>query len=140
MKPNQTPALAALLAGSLFAVTVLRAEEPTAPPKRIKPDAGHREVIGVPPSAIFEKLGLSDEQKAKLKAATEDTQKQSKALREDTTMKRQDKMAKLAELSKAHKAKVKEILTPEQFEKYQKYEEEHRPIRPDNRVRGPNVG
>ena len=140
MKSNKILALTLLIASSLFTVSELQAANSTTPPKEVKPNvrAGGAHVRrGV---ETYEQLGLSDDQKAKMKAAMDEMQKQSQALREDTTVKLEEKRAKYMELHKAKQAKVKEILTPEQFEKFQKQMEQNReqrqPMRPDNRVRG----
>ena len=128
MKLNKTFALVALVAGSLFAGTALQAQDSTNAPAGEKHPGGpggmHR-----PPSAdmIAKDLGLTDDQKAKVKAVLEDTQSKMKALREDTSLSREDKKAKFKEIREGNQAKMKEILTPEQYDKWQKKMQQHRP-------------
>jgi Spy/CpxP family protein refolding chaperone len=69
--------------------------------------------------AMKQQLGLSDDQVEKLKPVFKDQQEKMAALRADTTLSREDLMAKRKEIQDATSAKVKEILTPDQFTKWQ---------------------
>ncbi len=129
MKLNKTLALTALIAGSLFAVTALQAEDSATPPKGDKPHGGPGAHARGPGGDMLKDLNLTDDQKAKMKAAREEMETQGKALRDDTTLKPEEKRDKFKALREAQHAKVKEILTPEQFEKFQKMME-HRPMGP----------
>jgi Spy/CpxP family protein refolding chaperone len=66
---------------------------------------------------LKEKLGLTDEQSAKVKDIFEKHRGEFAKLREDTDLKPEDKRAKMLELRKAEMAEVREVLTPEQKEK-----------------------
>ena len=128
MKLNKTLALAAIIAGSLFAATALQAEDSTNTPAGDKhaggPGGMHRA-----PSAdqIAKDLGLTDDQKAKVKVVLEDTQSKMKALHDDTSMSKEDKKTKFKEIRDGNQAKMKEILTPEQYDTWQKKMQQHRP-------------
>jgi Spy/CpxP family protein refolding chaperone len=125
MKLNKTLALTALMAGGLFAASTLQAQDATNTP----PAGEHHGGPGGPggmrgrPNAdmIAKELGLTDDQKAQVKAAIEDTQSKMKALRDDTSLSPEDKKAKFKEIRDANMAKMKEILTPEQFTKWQSH-------------------
>ena len=129
MKLNKTFAFTALVASSLFVGTALQAEDSTTPPPSgDKPHSGPGGMHGRPNGdTIAKELGLTDDQKAKVKIVLEDQQTQMKALHEDTTLSPADKKAKFMELRKASQAKMKEILTADQYEKWQKHME-HRPM------------
>lgn len=128
MKLNKTFALAALVAGSLFAGSALQAQDSTNAPAGEKHPGGpggmHR-----PPSAdmIAKDLGLTDDQKAKVKALLEDTQSKMKALHDDTSVSKEDKKTKFKEIRDGNQAQMKEILTAEQYDKWQKKMQQHRP-------------
>ena len=123
MKLTKTFALAAALAGSLF--TMQAQDSTNTPPAGGPPGGGMR---GRPNMDMMAKdLGLSDDQKAKMKVVMEDTQTQMKALRDDTSLSKEEKMAKGKELRESTQAKMKEILTPEQLAKWQKHMQQNRP-------------
>jgi len=127
MKLNKTLALAAIVAGSLLAGTTLQAQDSTNTPPAGKSPGGpgmHR-----PPSAdmIAKELGLTDDQKAKVKTAMEEQQSKMKALHDDNTIAKEDKRAKAKEIRDSFVASMKEILTPEQFTKWQSHMPQHRP-------------
>jgi Spy/CpxP family protein refolding chaperone len=128
MKLNKMFTLAALVAGSMFVGMALQAED--AAPKGKPPGGPGAHARGPGGGEMFKDLNLTDDQKAKMKANMEEMQKQMKALREDATLKEEDKRAKFKALREANQAKIKEILTPEQFEKFQKRMQEHRPMGP----------
>ena len=134
MKSNKTLALTSFIACSLLTVSALQAANPPPPPKEGKLDARADDAHARRGVETYEQLGLSGDQKAKMKAAMEEMQKQRQALHDDTTVKQEEKRVKYMELHKATQAKVKEILTPKQFEKFQKQMERDRqrnqPIRP----------
>jgi Spy/CpxP family protein refolding chaperone len=125
MKLNKTLALAALMAGGLFAASTLQAQDSTNTP----PAGEHHGGPGGPggmrgrPNAdmMAKELGLTDDQKTQVKAALEDMQSKMKALHDDTSASPEDKKAKFKEIRDANQAKMKEILTPEQFTKLQSH-------------------
>ena len=66
---------------------------------------------------MMAELNLTDAQKAKLKPIMEATRAQMKAMREDTTMSREDKMAKMKAMRATNETKINAILTPTQQKK-----------------------
>jgi Spy/CpxP family protein refolding chaperone len=103
-------------------------EKPAAPagerPARA-PGAGPRDVAERL-KTLKEKLGLTDEQTAKIKEVFEKHRDEFATLRKDESLKPEDKRAKMLELRKAEMGEVRALLTPEQQEKMK----ELRPIRP----------
>ena len=123
---TKTLALATFVAGSLFAGSLaLQAQDTpqTPPPAGAGPGAHAR------PNAdqIAKDLGLTDDQKAKVKAAMEEQQTAMKALRDNTTLSKEDKHTQMKALRESFLAKMKEILTPEQLEKWQKAMQHNHP-------------
>ena len=66
---------------------------------------------------MTEKLGLTEEQQGKLKAIFEKNMPKAKALREDSTLSKEDRRAKMIELRKGEADEIRAVLTPEQQEK-----------------------
>jgi Spy/CpxP family protein refolding chaperone len=62
-------------------------------------------------------LNLTDEQKAKLQPILQDENRQMEALRNDTSMTQEQKIAKANEVRQNASPKIKAILTPEQLQK-----------------------
>ncbi|MBI3478458.1 MAG: hypothetical protein HY010_22245 [Acidobacteria bacterium] len=69
---------------------------------------------------LTKRLGLSDEQKEKLRPILQDEEKQMSSLDSDTTLTAQQKHHKMREIRRASKSQMDEILTPEQKEKMPK--------------------
>jgi len=120
MKLTTTFALAALVAGTLLAGnTSLQAQNNTNTPPAGGPPGGPG-MRGRPNAEQFAKdLGLTDDQKAKVKAVMEESQTKMRSLREDTSIQAADKMAKAKELRADTMSKMKEILTADQYTKWQ---------------------
>ena len=111
MKMTKTFAIVTLVAGSLLAGSLaLQAEDA---PKT--PAAGGGAHARPNLDQVTKDLGLTDDQKAKVKAALEEQQTAMKALAPEDR-----RTAKGKEIREAFTAKLKTILTPEQFEKWQK--------------------
>ena len=124
MKLNKTFALAAVVVGSLFAGGIAaQAQENTNTPPAGAPGMRGRPNM----EKIAAELGLSDDQKAKLKTVTTNQQAKVRALREDTTLSQEDKRAKLKEIRADTQTQIKEILTEEQFAKWQTIMKRNRP-------------
>ena len=81
---------------------------------------------------LAEKLNLTDDQKAKIKPILEDQHKQMMALREDTSMSREDRFAKFREIRKETFEKMHPILSPEQQKQLKKMQQ----MRHERRRRG----
>jgi periplasmic protein CpxP/Spy len=65
-------------------------------------------------------LGLSDEQANKLEPVLKEQQDKLNALRRNTSLSRQERLAKLRELQKVTDDKIKAVLTPTQADKWQR--------------------
>ena len=122
MKLNKTLALAALVAGGLFAGSVaLQAQEKSTPPPAGAPPGGMRARGNF--DTLAKALELTDDQKPKVKVIFDDRQQKQRDLRADTTTDAAAKRAKAKEIRDAASAKVKPILTPEQFTKWEKMDQ-----------------
>jgi Spy/CpxP family protein refolding chaperone len=62
-------------------------------------------------------LNLTDEQKAKLRPILQEQNQQMEALRNDTSMTQEQKVAKANEVRQNASPKIRAILTPEQLQK-----------------------
>lgn len=62
-------------------------------------------------------LNLTDQQKAQIKSIREDARQQVQAIQNDSSLAKEQKMAKVKEIRKATIEQIKSILTPEQREK-----------------------
>ena len=82
-----------------------------------KPKAPGGRAPGERLKTLTEKLGLTEEQQAKIKDIFAKTAPKAKALREDTALSQEDKRAKMMELRKAEAEEIRAVLTPEQQEK-----------------------
>ena len=63
---------------------------------------------------MSEKLGLTDDQKEKLKAIFEKNMPKMKELRGDTALSQEDKRAKMQEIRQSEAEEIRALLTPEQ--------------------------
>jgi len=67
---------------------------------------------------LTQKLNLTADQATQVKAIDEDAQKQSKAVREDTSIAGPDRRAKMMDIHKAAQDKIRALLTPDQQTKF----------------------
>ncbi|HEY2328212.1 MAG TPA: hypothetical protein VGI63_00165 [Verrucomicrobiae bacterium] len=117
MKLTKTLALAALVAGSLFAGSTLQAQNSTnTPPAGTPPGMRARPNF----EQLSKQLELTDDQKPKVKAVTDDMMQKMRDLRQETSLSQEDRRAKVKEIRDASNAKLKEILTADQYAKWQK--------------------
>ena len=72
----------------------------------------------------FEQLNLTDEQKAQLKSLKENLKKESEALKNNTSLTKEQKQAAKKELHDKWRAQAEAILTPAQKEQLQKMKSE----------------
>lgn len=150
MKLNSIHLLVATLTLAALVLTPspARAEDPapTTPPPDKAPKAQKGERPARPGGeqaegararrdAAMAELGLTDEQRDKLRAAQKDQADKAKAIREDASLSREQKTAKVRELRDSFNASAKTILTADQYEKWQKMQEARR-----NRPGRPNPG
>jgi hypothetical protein len=113
MKLNKTLALAALVAGSLFAGSTLQAQDSTN-----TPSAGAPAVRNRPDFA--KELNLTEDQKPKFQEIMKGAQQKRQALRADTSLSAEDKKAKAKAIQEDTTKQMKALLTEEQFTKWQK--------------------
>ena len=73
-------------------------------------------------------LGLTSEQKEKLKPLLKEQRDKMRALREDTKSSRAEKAAKVKALQDEMAPKLKEVLTAEQYDKLIHRRQEHREV------------
>ncbi len=120
MKTKRLMFIGALAGFVAFGPAAFAQEKKDAPkaPERGKAAPGDRL------KELAEQLNLTDEQKEKLKPIVQEQAEKLKALREDTTLSQQDKIAKFREIQQAGQEKIKAILTPEQQQKMDKLREQ----------------
>ncbi len=112
---------------ALLALSGLLASSPSSSPQTTNPPALTPASAAQSPHAKFgplrmmkQSLNLTDEQMQKLEPVMKEQQAKIAALRSDTTLSRQDRVAKQKQIGEAGNAKLKAVLTPDQAEKWQK--------------------
>lgn len=86
-----------------------------------RPPAAERAEAGRARSeATLAELGLTDAQRDQLREAQRDQLEKLRAVRDDSSLTREQRMAKIRELREAAAATTRSILTEEQYEKWQK--------------------
>ncbi|MDZ7880079.1 MAG: hypothetical protein U5L45_20545 [Saprospiraceae bacterium] len=63
-------------------------------------------------------LGLTSDQKAKMKDIAQSFKGKMKAIKTDASLSRDQKKTQMGEVAKSHEAELKAVMTPEQFTKY----------------------
>lgn len=71
-------------------------------------------------------LSLTEDQATKLKTINREFRQKSSALRNDSTMSKEEITTKVKELRDQHQKKLKSVLTEEQFKKWEKFKDENR--------------
>lgn len=128
MKNNKLVILALIALGGLVAFApITRAQDapPANPaPGEAKPGGpGGRPGMGDPMQMMKEQLNLTDDQTEKLKPIMQERRDKMQALRKDTALTQEDKMAKRKEIMDDSNAKIKPILTAEQQDKFTQMQE-----------------
>lgn len=86
----------------------------------------------------MQQLGLTENQKTKMKALHEEMQQQKNTIKNDATLSDDQKKEKMKELHKAQSEKMKTILTPDQQEKMKAFREQrkqnHKGHKMDNKM------
>ena len=109
---NKLSLVAALAVGGLLAcATVTSAQDA---PKKKGPTVEQRV------DRMNTELNLTADQKTKVTALFEDSQKKMRELRQDTSLSQEDRREKMRGMREAEDKKLKEILTPEQWQKWEK--------------------
>jgi Spy/CpxP family protein refolding chaperone len=75
---------------------------------------------------VSKELGLTEQQKEKLKPILQAEMEKLKALRDDTSLSRRAKFKALRAIQSEYKPQVKAVLTPEQYKKWEKMRAERR--------------
>ena len=133
MKINKISLITLLAAGGLLALgTNLRAQDGDAKEKSgDKPQRPRSDMAGGGgqgfAAKMAEELKLTDDQKAKIKAANDEQREKRQAIREDANLTQEQKREKTTALREETNKKMKEILTPEQFEKWEKMRQQGGP-------------
>jgi len=70
-------------------------------------------------------LNLSDDQQQKIKPLLENQSQQMQSLRQDTTMSREDRMAKMQQIRQSTNEQIKEILNPDQQKQFEQMQNRH---------------
>ena len=110
------------LAGMLSLQPMARAAETSAAAQPAQDERGA--AIRERMQAVAKELGLTDEQKQQLKPILQAEAEKLKALRDDQSLTRPEKLEKLKILREELLPQLKEILTPEQLAKWQKLRQE----------------
>ena len=73
---------------------------------------------------LTKKLNLSDDQQVKLKPILEDQRKQMEAIRDDSSLSRQDRFSKMQDLRQSSDTQIKSVLNDDQQKTFEKMREE----------------
>jgi Spy/CpxP family protein refolding chaperone len=111
---KQTWAALAAIAGTLTFQPLTRAADDQAPAAAGARRAALRERM----QETARELNLTDEQKQKLQTIVREQMQKLRDLRRDTSLSREQKLAKLKAAREDLLAEIKKVLTPEQFEKW----------------------
>ena len=132
MKLNKNIVLAALFAAALqLGSANVRAQVTSTPSlEKPAPGVGGPRMHGPNLDNIAKLLELTDDQKAKIKAAFEAQQQKLRALMTDQTLSKEDRRAQSKQLREDLNTQLKGILTDEQLAKWQKMMAHHRPGQP----------
>jgi periplasmic protein CpxP/Spy len=114
---NSRKSLALVLGAVLLSLPALRAEGPPAGGLGGGPPDGKREMRREKMGAMAEELGLSEDQKAQMKDVLQQEKAELDALRDNTSLAKEDKRAQLDAIRKSYMEKRHAIMTPEQREK-----------------------
>lgn len=85
---------------------------------------------------MLDELNLTEEQKGKAKTVLDDQAKQMKAVREDSSLAREDRQAKMRDIRQATMKQIKEMLTPEQLKKMDELQQKAREKAPSSTSTG----
>ena len=138
---RRTAIQVAILALGMTALTALptMAQDPSVPPPP-QDQAGPRQGgpgRGNQVEFLTKKLNLTPDQVTQVKAIDEDAAKQSKAVRDDTSVAGPDKRAKMMDIRKASQDKIRALLTDDQKTKFDALQTEMRGRMRDRGEGGP---
>lgn len=72
--------------------------------------------VGAKLKWLADQLGLTEAQRSQIKGIAKDAMQQAKAIRQDTTLTRQQKREKIVQIRQDTVARIKALLTPEQLQ------------------------
>jgi len=112
-----------------IAIPVSQAQTPGTPPTPPPPPAGehlkkHDGPRGDRLKHLSEKLGLTEDQKTKLKPIIKEEGQAIKAVRDDASLAKDAKWAKIEGIRKSYHEQIRALLTPEQATKFDEFREE----------------
>lgn len=117
--------MVALCSGALFAIPMVAQDTaPAAPQGQMGPRG--RGMEGRQLEMLTQKLNLTADQQAKVKAIDDDTAKQMMAVRNDASLSQDDRHAKMMDIRKSSQDKIRGILTDDQKTKYDAMQAEMR--------------
>lgn len=87
--------------------------------------------------AMGDKLGLTEDQKTKIKAIKQDTREKAKLIMGNDSILKEAKKEQLKQLRETSKTQVQQVLTPEQKAQIEKWREEHKQKRADRKKAKP---
>jgi len=123
MKINRLGLVAALAVGLLSCGTALAQDAKEGKGKRAVPSVQERL------DKMTTELKLTDEQKPKVKAAMESSDKKRQEIFADSSVPREQRREKMQVVMEEQNKKMKEILTAEQYGKWEKMRDSMRPGR-----------
>ncbi len=137
-----TIALSGLLAIGMNAAIASAQDAPPPPPDGAMQGQGMRH--GMDPDQqlahMTKRYNLTADQQSQLKPILANHQQQMMALRSDTSMSRQDKMAKMQSMQQDHMQKVEAVLTADQKTKFEADQAKMRERRMDRMQNGGAMG
>jgi protein CpxP len=126
-KAGMRAATVALCCGALSAVPMMAQDPAPAQQGQMGGGGGRgRGMEGRQLEMLTQKLNLTTDQQAKVKAIDEDTGKQMMALRNDTSLSQDDRRAKMMDIRKSSQDKIRAVLTDDQKTKYDAMQAEMR--------------
>jgi Spy/CpxP family protein refolding chaperone len=125
----QTSVLAASLASGaqLFAQETGAPPETSAPPPTPGPGGGHRGMMGDPDQQLARmtaRYNLSADQQTKIKPILASTQQQMQALHGDSSLSRDDRMAKMQSIRSDSKTRIESVLNDDQKKQFEQDQKE----------------
>ncbi|MCC6702968.1 MAG: hypothetical protein IT221_15660 [Fluviicola sp.] len=131
-------AAALLLSGTMFAQTTeTKGKSPKTEEKERKtPDERANGLT----NKMTEKLGLSEDQKAKVYTINVDMAKKNDAIRQNTALTKEDRRAQLKSNYLDRRSQYQSVLTAEQFAKFEAWEKEKKAKRQENKGNGKGKG
>ena len=136
MKSNKTILLTVLAVGGMLACVSVRAQENTNTPA-VAPStnaAPHHPMMMRGPSMdrLAQMLNLTPDQKAKVEPVIDQRNEKMRAVFQDQTLSRDDKMAKIKQIRSDTDTQMKAILNDDQFAQWQKLTQprQRRPMTP----------